>query len=131
MQVSEYYGVFAAGRLLRCAAPYIKRRIGEPDATLRYGPSESGLWRVERVRAYQLYRDVIPASKDRPTLYGTNEAAWLVGVARTTFLRIAPEPKAAAVSLESDREYSLWLEPALHALRARIARNEIKVGIAA
>jgi hypothetical protein len=129
VQQSEYYGVFAASRLISTAASYLERKLCSRDATFRRGPTESPLWRAERVNCYRLYRDVIPAAKERPTLYSVNEAAWLVGVTRNKFLQIAPQAPAVLLSTGDDEKtYQLWPEPWLYDLRRRIASGEIKVG---
>src|SRR5258708_25337938 len=128
MQQSEFLGVFAAGRVLGLSSKYLERKLGPRDATLRRGPTESPLWRVERVNCYRLYRDVMPSAKQCPTLYSVNEAAWLVGVTRNKFLKIAPPAPAVAISAGCEKEYPLWPEPWLYDLRRRIAIGEIKVG---
>jgi hypothetical protein len=124
---TEYYGVFAASRLISTAPTYLERKLGKRDATLRRGPTESPLWRVERVNCYRLYRDVMPSAQQCPTLYSVNEAARLVGITRTKFLQIAPPVPAVALSLGCDKEYSLWPEPMLLELRKQIGCGGIEV----
>jgi hypothetical protein len=124
----EYNGVFAIQCLLGISGKYIERKLGPRDATLRRGTSESALWRVERVRVYQLYRDVLHPDSGCPVLYSLVEAAFLVGVGRGKFARIAPPSRAFAVPANcTERRYPLWAEPSLMFLRKQIATGNIKV----
>jgi hypothetical protein len=123
----EYYGVFAASLLITTAGTYLERKLGKRDATLRRGPTESPLWRVERVNCYRLYRDVMPSAPQCPTLYSVNEAAWLVGVTRNKLLQIAPQAPAVALSAGCEKEYHLWPEHMLQELRKQIGCGAIEV----
>ena len=124
----EYNGVFAIQCLLGISGKYIERKLGPRDATLRRGTSESALWRVERVRLYQLYRDVMPSESGCPVLYSLPEAAWFVGIGKEAFAGIAPPARAFAVPANcTERRYPLWPEPMLRYLRAQIASGAIKV----
>jgi hypothetical protein len=124
----ELHGPYAIQSLLGISGKYIERKLGPRDATLRRGPLESALWRVERVRVYQLYRDVMPPASGCPVLYSLVEAAWFVGIGREKFARIAPPARAFAVPANcTERRYPLWAEPSLMFLRKQIATGNIKV----
>ena len=123
----EYHGVYAVQCLTGLNSKYLELRLGPRDATLRRGCFESALWRVQRVRSYQLYGDLLPAARDCPTLYSLNESAKLVGVGKDTFLRIAPPTRAFATPADGERGYPLWPEPILHCLRKQIASGSIAV----
>src|SRR5580704_3993424 len=124
----ELYGPYAIQSLLGISGKYIERKLGPRDATLRRGPSESALWRVERVRLYQLYRDVMPSESGCPVLYSLPEAAWFVGIGKEAFAGMAPPARAFAVPANcTDRRYPLWAEPSLMFLRKQIATGNIKV----
>lgn len=127
-QCLEYYGPYAIQSLLGISGKYIERKLGPRDSTLRRGPSESALWRVQRVRLYQLYRDVMQPASGCPVLYTLVESAWLVGVTRETFARLAPPAPAVALPASlTDRRYPLWPESILHDLRRKIASGAVQV----
>lgn len=119
-------GVWAVQQIIQLGSEYIERRLPR-DATLRRGPTESALWRESRVRLYSMYRDVLPASKECPTLYSVNEAAWAVGITRTAFLKLAGKAPAVALSAGEDKAYALYPEQMLAFLRREIGRGTIKV----
>jgi hypothetical protein len=114
--------------LLGISGKRIESKLGPRDATLLRAGNESGLWRCQRVRCYQLYRDVMPPENGAPLLYSLPEASFLVGVCRETFKRIAPRAPAYAIPEGcTDRRYPLFTEPMLRYLRAQIASGDIKV----
>jgi hypothetical protein len=124
----QYHGPMAIQILLGISGKFIERKLGGRDATLLRGGNESGLWRVERVRLYQLYRDVMPAAIGCPMLYSSVEAAWLVGLYRDAYLAIAPPARAYAVPAGcTERRYPLWAEPMLRYLRKQIALGAIRI----
>lgn len=123
----DYYGTAAAALVTGIHNQKLERRLGPRDATLRFGPGESALFRVERVRAYKLYGDRLPPDRAPTVLYSITESAFAVGVTRKAFLKLAPPAPAVLVSDQSDKRYPLWPEPLLHALRKAIASGIIKV----
>lgn len=122
----EYMGVWAVQQVIPLGSEYIERKLPR-DATLRRGPGESALWRVQRVRLWQMYKDTMPASKECPVLFSVNEAAWAVGITRTAFLRLAGKAPAVALSAGEDKTYALYPEQMLAFLRREIGRGAITV----
>jgi hypothetical protein len=123
----EYHGVNAAQLLTGLSSKSLEHKLGR-DATLRRGTNESPLWRVERIRCFRLYGDVMPPDRDCPVLYSGIESARLVGIGRNKFLRIAPFTRAYAVpAIDSDMVFRLWPEPSLLWLRKQISIGAIAV----
>jgi hypothetical protein len=112
----------ACRAILRCAKQNVERKIGKHDGTCRIGCLEFPIWLADR--AFRVACRSVPNT----TWYSTNEAAFLTGVTREIFLRIAPPAPAILVSGNlSAKPRPLWPEIECYDLRRRIKSGSIKV----
>jgi hypothetical protein len=122
---TELFGTFAAGYYAKCHPYRLQRRIGEPDAVLRRGIGESGLWLCDRIF------DGKPSEPRLPhglVLYSLPEAARLIGIVYAVAKRILPD--AMAVVLGKDvhsKPQPVWLEATCLDIRRKIKSGEIRV----
>jgi hypothetical protein len=106
----------------------MERRLGQRDATMRFGVKDAPLWRCERVLAFATSCELHPGPGNAPTFYTFREGARFVGVTEQVAKRIFPkETPAVLVPVQDGEPSTLWPESWLHAIRRMIASGEIAV----
>jgi hypothetical protein len=122
----QFWGTFTIQNFLRCGSASIRKRVGEPCGTLRWGVKDAPVWLADRVLGVP-YRQ-IPFT----TWYTVPEASRYVGVSRIAFLNVVHAPLACVTS---GRLYGrrcwlvkpLWSEPELNVVRRKIADGSIAI----
>lgn len=126
----EYYGVFLAAQICRTHNNNHVMRLGEPDAIMRRGVKDLGLWRCERVLDYASSGKLWEAPASPPTYYqGTKESARFVGISERALQRIlaGKEPQAYLIPDQRSEPHALWSEEFLHSIRRAIGAGQIEV----
>jgi hypothetical protein len=125
----DFFGVWASSLITGIHNNSLERRLGERDATMRFGVKDAPLWRCERVLAYAASRELYPGPDNAPTFYTIVEGARFVGITRRMLKRILPkEAPAFLCPAGSGDPHPLYPMSWLHAIRKQIASGEIPVG---
>jgi hypothetical protein len=126
----EYYGVWACSRILTgIHNSAMERRLGQRDATMRFGVKDAPLWLCERVLDFAATGRLHPGPNgEPPVLYTFAEAARFAGITQAVAKRIFPKrTPAVLVPIGGGEPAPLFPEPWLHAIRRMIASGEIPV----
>src|SRR5580700_2106893 len=84
----EYYGVTAACQIIGTHNSGVQKKLGEPDAIMRRGCLDNGLWLCSRVLEYAISRTLRPGPVNPPTYYTVLEGSRLVGVTQMSLRTI-------------------------------------------
>jgi hypothetical protein len=122
-----FYGSNLTASLCGLNNTRVTKKLGPPDALLRYGTFDCGLWSCERVTAFAANRQWMPGASRPVTYYTFPEASRFVGVGITAFKRIIGKTPAPAIQVGTDKTYDLWPEPFLYLIRKAIAEERIYV----
>jgi hypothetical protein len=122
-----FYGSNLAATLCGLNNTLVTKKLGPPDALLRRGVLDCGLWRVERVTSYSGNRKWTPGASKPVVYYSWPEACRYVGVDRLVLKRILGGTKAPAIQVGQNLEYDLWAESFLYLIRKAIAEGRIYV----
>jgi len=91
-----YFGSNLAAALCGLNNTRVERKLGEPDAIMRYGALDCCLWRCERVTQYAFDRQWTPGAENPPVYYTRPEASRFVGVGWLVLKRILGKTPAPA-----------------------------------